>query len=79
MSEIMLSPGIRHEEFLAWAKQQGVFINGVRPAIISGHGLGIVAQRRIEVTRQLPSLDDPQTEYGDRLVKCFAMCLLPCF
>lgn len=42
-------PGAHHEEFTAWAKQQGVQINGVGPASISGHGLGIVAQRRIEV------------------------------
>lgn len=41
-------PGAHHEEFTAWAKQQGVQINGVGPAIIAKHGLGIIAQRRVE-------------------------------
>ena len=53
MSEVS-SPGAHHESFTAWAKQQGVQVNGVGPAGISGHGLGIVAQRRIEVTNPQP-------------------------
>lgn len=57
MSEI--SPaGAHHEDFTAWAKQQGVQINGVGPASIAKHGLGIVAQRRIEVTKLWPSIED---------------------
>ena len=44
-------PGAHHEEFTVWARQQGVQVNGVEPASISGHGLGIVAQRKIEVTK----------------------------
>lgn len=75
MSDIF-PPGAHHEEFTAWAKQQGVQINGVGPARILGHGLGIVAQRRIEVTKQLPSIEDQQAECGGRRVKCFATCRL---
>ncbi len=44
-------PGVRHEQFTAWAKKQGVKISGVAPFEIPGRGLGIVAQRRIEVTK----------------------------
>ena len=44
------SPGPKHEQFTTWAKNQGVRINGVGPAKISGSGLGIIAQRRIEVS-----------------------------
>ena len=51
MSEVS-PPGSRHEEFTEWAKQQGIQVNGVGPASISGYGLGIVAQRRIEVRKQ---------------------------
>lgn len=43
-------PGPEHEQFTTWAKNQGVRINGVGPAKISGSGLGIIAQRRIEVS-----------------------------
>ena len=75
MSEIF-PLGAQHAEFTAWAKQQGVQINGVGPAKISGHGLGIVAQRRIEVTKQWPSIEDQQAECSGRLAKCFATCPL---
>ena len=78
MSEIS-PPGAHHENFTAWAKQQGVQVNGVGPASISGHGLGIVAQRRIEVTKQWSSIENQQAECGGRLVKCFATCRLLCF
>ena len=71
-------PGAHHEEFTAWAKQQGVQINGVGPARIPGQGLGIVAQRRVEVTKQLPSIEDQQAECDGRLVKCFATYRLLC-
>ena len=43
-------PGPEHEHFTTWAKNQGVRISGVGPAKISGSGLGIIAQRRIEVS-----------------------------
>ena len=43
-------PGSEHEQCTAWAKNQGVRINGVGPAKISGSGLGIIAQRRIKVS-----------------------------
>lgn len=47
--EDILSPGPQHERFTAWAREQKIRINGVRPAQVSGRGLGIIAQRRIEV------------------------------
>ena len=43
-------PGPEHEQLTRWAMSQGVRINGVGPGKISGSGLGIVAQRRIEVS-----------------------------
>ena len=43
-------PGPEHEHFITWAKNQGVKISGVGPAKIPGRGLGIIAQRRIEVS-----------------------------
>ena len=43
-------PGPEHEQFTTWAKKEGVRINGVEPAKIFGSGLGIIAQRRIEVS-----------------------------
>ena len=43
-------PGPEHEQLTRWARSQGVKINGVGPAKIPGSGLGIVAQRRIEVS-----------------------------
>ena len=49
-------PGTHHDEFTAWAKQQGVQVNGIGPANIVGHGLGIVAQRKIEVTNPYSSI-----------------------
>ena len=42
-------PGHEHKLFVSWAKEQGVRISGVRPVKIQGRGLGIVADRRIEV------------------------------
>lgn len=43
------SPGPQHEEFITWAKDQGVKVNGCRAAKIGGRGLGMVAERRLEV------------------------------
>ena len=48
-SDSAKSPGPQYEAFTAWSGERGVTINGVQAAKISGHGLGIVAQRRIEV------------------------------
>ena len=50
-------PGPEHEQLTIWARSQGVRINGVGPAKISGSGLGIVAQRRIEVSGLQAQLD----------------------
>ena len=41
--------GLKHVVFTQWAKKHGVQIKGVRPAQISGHGLGIIAEKGIEV------------------------------
>lgn len=49
MMEISRSPGPHHERFIEWAREQKIKINGVGPAQASGRGLGIIAQRRIEV------------------------------
>lgn len=72
-------PGTRHDEFTAWAKEQGVQINGVGPANIVGHGLGIVAQRRIEVVNPCYSIKGQQAQCGGRSVNCFATFRLLCF
>lgn len=53
MAETVSSPGAPHGAFTTWATAQGVKINGVEPAKISGRGLGIVARRRIEVLGKL--------------------------
>ena len=71
-------PGAHHEEFTKWAKQQGIQVNGIEPASIPGHGLGIVAQRRIEVTKQKSLVQGQWAECG-RLAKYFAKYRLPCF
>lgn len=49
------SPGPQHERFVTWAKKQGVEVNGVELANISGSGLGIIAQRKIEVSEKAVS------------------------
>ena len=72
-------PETCHDEFTAWAKEQGVLINGVGPANIVGHGLGIVAQRRIEVVNPYSSIEGQQAQCGGRLVKFFATFRLLCF
>ena len=46
MAEI-LDP--KHEAFTIWAKEQGVKVNGVAPAKLTGKGFGIVATRRLKV------------------------------
>ena len=78
MSEIT-PPGTHHDEFTAWAKEQGVQVNGVGPANIVGHGLGIVAQRRIEVANPYSSINGQQAQCGVRLAKCFVTFRLLCF
>lgn len=47
------SPGSQHERFTKWARKQKIRINGVGPAQVSGRGLGIIAQRRIEAGEEL--------------------------
>lgn len=43
-------PEARHLNFTRWSQEQGVVIDGVRPAAFLGKGLGIVASRRIKVS-----------------------------
>ena len=47
-------PGPQHEKCIKWARDQGVVINGIEPARMKGRGLGIVAQRQIEVMKSQP-------------------------
>ena len=39
----------KHELFTQWVLKKGVRVNGVLPAQTVGRGLGIIAQRKIEV------------------------------
>ena len=40
----------KHENFTAWAKEQGIIINGVAQAALPGKGLGIVAMQKVKVS-----------------------------
>lgn len=44
------SAGPEHEKFTEWAISQGVEINGVAPVQFPGQGVGIAAQRNIDVS-----------------------------
>ena len=37
------------ERFFTWAIDQGILMSGVKPVNIPGRGIGIVAERRINV------------------------------
>lgn len=39
-----------HARFVDWAKEQGVFIDGVWPTKITGRGIGIIARRNLKVS-----------------------------
>lgn len=56
MTPTVSPPGAQHEAFTEWVKAEGVRISGVTPAKISGRGLGIVTERRIEVLKRLSVL-----------------------
>ncbi|KNG44269.1 set domain-containing protein [Stemphylium lycopersici] len=43
-----LDPGPEHTDFVAWAEDNGVEINGIAPARFKGRGMGIVAARDIK-------------------------------
>jgi hypothetical protein len=45
-----LDPGERHTQFVDWAKENGVEINGIAPARFVGAGMGIVAAKDIKVS-----------------------------
>lgn len=45
-----LDPGTNHTDFVAWAKSNGVEINGIAPARFVGRGMGIVAAQDIKET-----------------------------
>ena len=38
-----------HWRFIEWAKKSGIMVNGVGPAKIPGRGIGIIAERPIQV------------------------------
>lgn len=42
-------PESSHARFTLWTKDQGIKVNGVRPAKTPNGGLGIVANRAIKV------------------------------
>lgn len=68
--------GHQHEEFTAWAREQGVEINGVEPAKFPGRGLGVIARCKIEVKRVNIWSFSTQAEPGARLGRCLFVCLL---
>jgi len=39
----------KHTRLTEWSEKHGVVINGVRPAVFPGKGLGIVAARHLKV------------------------------
>jgi hypothetical protein len=45
-----LNPGEEHTEFVAWAEDNGVEINGIAPAKFVDRGMGIVAAKDIKVS-----------------------------
>ncbi len=47
------SPGKEHEDFTAWALNQGVQINGIRPRKLPGRGIGMVAEKPLEEGERL--------------------------
>ena len=68
------SAGPHYEAFTAWSEERGVTINGVQAAKISGRGLGIVAQRHIEVHQLI--LERQWAEYDLRPEKSLLTYLL---
>lgn len=67
------STGSEHEAFTAWSRERGVTISAVLAARIPGRGLGIVAERRIEVNQPRYALQ--QAEYETRPARSSSMCL----
>lgn len=47
---VALDPGEEHTQFVAWAEQNGVDINGIAPAKFVDRGMGIVAARDLKVS-----------------------------
>lgn len=43
-----------HSELLEWAKAEGFQLNGIQPASISGCGTGIIASRKLMVSKFPP-------------------------
>ncbi len=41
------------QELLDWATSHGVRLNGIAPERISGHGIGVIATRDIQVSHNL--------------------------
>lgn len=59
--ENISTAGPQHERFTEWAQKQKIRINGIGPAKVSGRGLGITAQRKIEVD-EIFLLDDNEPQ-----------------
>lgn len=54
------------DELLAWAHEEDVELNGVKPRRFPGRGLGIVATRHIEVWHSCL----PSSKPGTNLTSC---------
>jgi len=46
-SRLPLDP--KHSNFIKWAEEQGIEVNGIEPANLEGRGTGIVASRALKV------------------------------
>jgi len=53
-----LDPGEEHTNFVEWAENNGVAINGIAPAKFVDRGMGIVAARDIQVGTHLSSSEN---------------------
>ena len=42
-----------HTNFISWARDNDIYVNGVEPAELQGQGIGIVASRDIKVGLKL--------------------------
>lgn len=50
------------ERLLQWAAAQGVIVNGIKPKLLPGRGIGLVATRAIEVrggTKRRARVEEP--------------------
>jgi hypothetical protein len=57
-----LDPGEQHTKFVAWAKENGVTIDGIAPARFIDRGMGIVAAKDFKVSTYLSNVTAGLTE-----------------